>query len=104
MAARFWKWMMPLYRNNPPNSRRPISTRMSVIAAPCCQSSVLLRPKVLTLTSGYLSAINAEVVLQPFVQEVVDEVGGSSSVTVLDDLDIVYLAHASQGRAIRLTA
>jgi len=45
----------------------------------------LLRPKVLTLTSGYLSAINAEVVLQPFVQEVVNEVGGSSSVTVLDD-------------------
>jgi IclR family transcriptional regulator, pca regulon regulatory protein len=64
----------------------------------------LLRPKVLTLTAGYLSAINAEVVLQPFVQEVVNEVGGSSSVTVLDDLDIVYLAHASQGRAIRLTA
>jgi IclR family transcriptional regulator, pca regulon regulatory protein len=64
----------------------------------------LLRPKVLSLTSGYLSAINAEVVLQPFVQQVVNEVGGSSSVTVLDDLDIVYLAHASQGRAIRLTA
>lgn len=64
----------------------------------------LLRPKVLTLTAGYLSAINAQVVLQPFVQEVVNEVGGSSSVTVLDDLDIVYLAHASQGRAIRLTA
>jgi IclR family pca regulon transcriptional regulator len=64
----------------------------------------LLRPKVLGLTAGYLSAINAEVVLQPFVQEVVNDVGGSSSVTVLDDLDIVYLAHASQGRAIRLTA
>jgi IclR family pca regulon transcriptional regulator len=64
----------------------------------------LLRPKVLTLTTGYLGAINAEVVLQPFIQEVVNEVGGSSSVTVLDDLDIVYLAHASQGRAIRLTA
>jgi IclR family transcriptional regulator, pca regulon regulatory protein len=64
----------------------------------------LLRPKVLGLTAGYLSAINAEVVLQPFVQDVVNEVGGSSSVTVLDDLDIVYLAHASQNRAIRLTA
>jgi IclR family pca regulon transcriptional regulator len=64
----------------------------------------LLRPKVLGLTAGYLNAINAEVVLQPFVQEVVNDVGGSSSVTVLDDLDIVYLAHASQNRAIRLTA
>src|SRR5688500_20003548 len=28
----------------------------------------------------------------------------SSSVTVLDDLDIVYIAHASLNRAIRLTA
>src|SRR5919112_1894938 len=64
----------------------------------------LLRPKVLGLSTGFLSAINAEVVLQPYVQEVVNEVGGSSSVTILDDLDIVYLAHASQNRAIRLTA
>ena len=45
----------------------------------------LLRPKVLAIGTGYLSAINAEVVLQPFLQDVVNEVGGSSSVTVLDD-------------------
>lgn len=64
----------------------------------------LLRPKVLAIGTGYLSAINAEVVLQPFLQEVVNEVGGSSSVTVLDELDIVYIAHASLNRAIRLTA
>jgi IclR family pca regulon transcriptional regulator len=43
-------------------------------------------------------------VLQPFLQEVVNEVGGSSSVTVLDEMDIVYIAHASLNRAIRLTA
>ena len=64
----------------------------------------LLRAKVLSLSSAYLSAINTEVVLQPFLHEVVNAVGGSSSVTVLDDLDIVYIAHASQNRAIRLTA
>jgi IclR family transcriptional regulator, pca regulon regulatory protein len=64
----------------------------------------LLRPKVLAIGTGYLSAINAEVVLQPFLQEVVNEVGGSSSVTVLDETDIVYIAHASLNRAIRLTA
>jgi IclR family pca regulon transcriptional regulator len=64
----------------------------------------LLRPRVLGLGAGYLSAINAEVVLQPFLQAMVTEVGGSSSVTVLDDLEIVYLAHASANRAIRLTA
>ena len=64
----------------------------------------LLRPKVLAIGTGYLSAINAEVVLQPFLQDVVNEVGGSSSVTVLDEIDIVYIAHASLNRAIRLTA
>lgn len=64
----------------------------------------LLRPKVLALSAGYLSAINAEIVLQPFLQQVVNEVGGSSSVTILDDLEIVYIAHASANRAIRLTA
>jgi IclR family pca regulon transcriptional regulator len=64
----------------------------------------LLRPKVLGLGAGYLSAINAEVVLQPFLQAMVTDVGGSSSVTVLDDLEIVYIAHASANRAIRLTA
>ena len=42
--------------------------------------------------------------LQPFLQDVVNEVGGSSSVTVLDEIDIVYIAHASLNRAIRLTA
>lgn len=64
----------------------------------------LLRPKVLAISAGYLSAINAEVVLQPFLQDVVNQVGGSSSVTILDDLEIVYIAHASANRAIRLTA
>jgi IclR family pca regulon transcriptional regulator len=63
----------------------------------------LLRPKVLAIGTGYLSAINAEVVLQPFLQEVVNDLGGSASVTVLDELDIVYIAHASLNRAIRLT-
>jgi IclR family pca regulon transcriptional regulator len=65
----------------------------------------LLRPRVLAIGAGYLSAINAEVVLQPFLQELVNEVGGgSASVTVLDETDIVYIAHASLNRAIRLTA
>lgn len=63
----------------------------------------LLRPRVLAIGAGYLSAINAEVVLQPFLEQVVSEVGGSASVTVLDDLEIVYLAHAAS-RSIRLNA
>ena len=38
----------------------------------------LLRPKVLAIGTGYLSAINAEVILQPIPQDVVNEVRSSS--------------------------
>ncbi len=64
----------------------------------------LLRPRVLAISAGYLGAINTTVVLQPFLQEVVGEVGGSASVTILDELEIVYLARASATGALRVTA
>ncbi len=88
----------------PATARRSLQTLEALGYVGRTGRRFLLRAKVLSLGSGYLSAVNTEVVLQPFLHEVVNEVGGSSSVTVLDDLDIVYIAHASQNRAIRLTA
>jgi IclR family pca regulon transcriptional regulator len=88
----------------PATARRSLQTLEALGYVGRSGRRFLLRAKVLSLGSGYLSAINTEVVLQPFLQDVVSQVGGSSSVTVLDDLDIVYIAHASQNRAIRLTA
>src|SRR5262245_24288896 len=64
----------------------------------------LLRPKVLARGTGYLSASNAELVFQPSLEEVVHELGSSSSVTVVDDIDSVHIAHRSLKRAPRLTA
>jgi IclR family pca regulon transcriptional regulator len=89
---------------SPATARRSLQTLEALGYVGHAGRKFLLRAKVLALSSGYLSAINSEVVLQPFLSEVVARVGGSSSVTVLDDLDIVYVAHASQNRAIRLTA
>jgi IclR family transcriptional regulator, pca regulon regulatory protein len=89
---------------SPATARRSLHTLEQLGYVGRAGRRFLLRPKVLSLGSGYLSAINAEVVLQPFLQDLANQVGGSSSVTVLDDLEIVYLAHASQHRAIRLTA
>jgi len=89
---------------SPATARRSLHTLESLGYIGRLGRQFLLRPKVLSLSSGYLSAINASVVFQPFLQDVVNEVGGSSSVTVLDDLDIVYLARASANRAIRLMA
>lgn len=89
---------------SPATARRSLHTLESLGYVGRSGRRFLLRPKVLSISSGYLSAINAEMVLQPFLQDLVNEVGGSSSVTILDDLQIVYLAHASANRAIRLTA
>lgn len=89
---------------SPATARRSLQTLEALGYVGHSGRKFLLRAKVLALSSGYLSAINSEVVLQPFLRDVVTQVGGSSSVTVLDDLEIVYIAHASQNRAIRLTA
>ena len=89
---------------SPATARRSLQTLETLGYVGHTGRKFLLRAKVLNLSSGYLSAINSEVVLEPFLREVVSQVGGSSSVTVLDDTDIVYIAHASQNRAIRLTA
>jgi IclR family pca regulon transcriptional regulator len=89
---------------SPATARRSLQTLEALGYVGRSGRRFLLRPKVLALSSGYLSAINAEVVLQPFLQEVANQLGGSSSVTILDDHEIVYIAHASMNRAIRLTA
>jgi IclR family pca regulon transcriptional regulator len=93
-----------LTRLSPATARRSLHTLEMLGYVGRSGRRFLLRPKVLSISSGYLSAINAEMVLQPFLQDLVNEVGGSSSVTILDDLQVVYLAHASANRAIRLTA
>ena len=93
-----------LTRLSPATARRSLHTLEALGYVGRSGRRFLLRPKVLGISSGYLNAINAEMVLQPFLQDLVNEVGGSSSVTILDDLHIVYLAHASANRAIRLTA
>jgi len=89
---------------SPATARRSLQTLEALGYVGRNGRQFLLRPKVLALSSGYLSAINTSVVFEPFLQEVVDEVGGSASVTVLDDLDVVYIARVSAGRAVRPTA
>src|SRR5919106_2273390 len=51
-----------------------------------------LRPRVLELGYAYLSALSLPEVAMPHMETLVAEVNESSSVAVLDDLDIVYVA------------
>ena len=89
---------------SPATARRSLHTLETLGYVGRSGRKFLLRPKVLAIGAGYLSAINAEVVLQPFLQHLVGEVGGSASIALLDDQDVVYIAYASASRAIRIIA
>ena len=64
----------------------------------------LLRPEVLVFGSAYLASVNIEAVTGTHLQALRDETGDSASMAVLSGQDIVYLAHVSTNRRIRLRA
>jgi len=64
----------------------------------------VLRPKILELAYAYLNSMNVDEALQPYLREIVQRTGDSSSVTVLEGTDIVYIANSSVRRLVRLSA
>ena len=66
-------------------------------------NSFSLRPRVLELGYAYLSALSLPEVAQPHMEVLVGEVNESSSVAVLDDLDIVYVARVPTRRIMTIT-
>lgn len=64
----------------------------------------LLRPEVLAFGSAYLSSMNVEQVVVPALQQLRDQTGDSSSMAVRSDRDILYVAHVSTNRQLRLGA
>jgi IclR family transcriptional regulator, pca regulon regulatory protein len=65
--------------------------------------SFSLRPRVLELGYAYLSALSLPEVAQPHMEALVAEVNESSSVAVLDDVDIVYVARVPTQRIMTIT-
>jgi IclR family transcriptional regulator, pca regulon regulatory protein len=66
-------------------------------------SDFALRPRVLELGYAYLSALTLPEVAQPHMEALVAEVNESSSIAVLDDLDIVYVARVPTQRIMTIT-
>jgi IclR family transcriptional regulator, pca regulon regulatory protein len=66
-------------------------------------ASFSLRPRVLELGYAYLSALSLPEVAQPHMESLVGEVNESSSVAVLDDVDIVYVARVPTQRIMTIT-
>ncbi len=64
----------------------------------------LLRPEVLVFGSAYLSSMNVELVVLPPLQALRDQTGDSASMAVRSGSDILYVAHVSTTRAIRVSA
>ena len=62
----------------------------------------LLRPAVVSFASAYLESMNLEQIVRPYLQDVRDKTGDSSSLAVLSDTDILYLVHVSTNRMVRV--
>jgi IclR family pca regulon transcriptional regulator len=62
-----------------------------------------LRPRVLQLGFAYLSTLSLPEVAQPHMERLVREVNESSSIAVLDDLDIVYAVRVPTRRIMSVS-
>jgi IclR family transcriptional regulator, pca regulon regulatory protein len=63
-----------------------------------------LSPRVLELGRPYLSSLTLPEIAAPHLRDFVADVRESSSVAVLDGVDIVYVAHASAKRILAVSA
>jgi len=64
----------------------------------------LLTPEVMGFAAAFLESTNVEEVARPYLQQVRDKTGDSSSLAVLSQHDILYLVHVSTDRMIRMAA
>jgi IclR family transcriptional regulator, pca regulon regulatory protein len=62
-----------------------------------------LRPRVLDLGYAYLSSLTLPEVAQPHMEALVARVNESSSISVLDDLDVVYVVRVPTRRIMSIT-
>jgi IclR family pca regulon transcriptional regulator len=64
----------------------------------------LLRPKVLELGAAYLESINIEQITKTHLEELAHKTADSAALSVLDGVDIVYVARTSVRTLLRLEA
>lgn len=89
---------------NPAVARRCLNTLVQLGYIAQHGRRFLLRPEVLVFGSAYLSSMNIEQVALPHLQSLRDETGDSASLAVRSDDHILYVAHVSTSRQVRLGA
>jgi IclR family transcriptional regulator, pca regulon regulatory protein len=88
----------------PSTARRSLHTLVALGFVAHRRGLFFVRPKVLAMGAGYLKALNAEAILDQPIQALVRQAGGSAAVAVLDEFDVLYVAHVTVDRTIRLSA
>lgn len=61
-----------------------------------------LTPRVLRLGMGALAALPLAQLVQPWLDQLSEQIGQSTSVSILDETEIVYLARAAQRRVMSI--
>jgi IclR family transcriptional regulator, pca regulon regulatory protein len=89
---------------SPAVARRCLNTLVSLGYVGQHGRSFLLRPEVLSFGSAFLASMNIEQACVPSLQMLRDETGDSASMSVLSGREILYIAHVSTNRHIRLGA
>lgn len=89
---------------SPAVARRCLNTLVQLGYVAQFGRKFLLRPEVLSFGTAYLSSMNVEQVILPPLQKLRDDTGDSASMAVLSGTDILYVAHVSTNRRIRLGA
>ncbi|MGV3770235.1 MAG: IclR family transcriptional regulator domain-containing protein [Sphingobium phenoxybenzoativorans] len=89
---------------SPAVARRCLNTLVSLGYVGQYGRNFLLKPEVLAFGSAFMSSMNIEQVVSPSLQKLRDDMGDSASMAVIAGNDILYLAHVSTRRQIRLGA
>lgn len=87
---------------SPATSRRLLLTLTHLGYVGRHGSRFLLRPRILELGAAFLGSMNLQEVAQPYLLDLRDQTGDSSSLTVLDGHDIIHVSHVSTRRLIRV--
>lgn len=87
---------------SPAVARRCLNTLVALGYVAQHDRNFLLKPEVLAFGSAFHSSMHLEHVCVPPLQSLRDETGDSASMVSLAGRDILYLAHVSTNRRIRL--
>lgn len=86
---------------SPATARRALITLQQLGYVGLVGKRFVLRPKVLSLGSAFLSSMNIRELAQPALQEIADRFRDSASLAVLDGDNVMYIAHVPSSRRIR---